>query len=259
MKINKQFYYVIGNHDATNNQIFLSDDHAFNSFKNWHENLIIVDKPIKRDNVMFLPYVPVGRFKEATDVLGLDGINVIFCHQEFRGCKLGAKISEHGDIWEENLPIVISGHIHERSMVGNNILYVGSPYQTSFGDNSKKSIELVEINGSSIDTKPIELNMPKRITLNLTVAEFATVELPESIDYIRINVSGTLQDIASLKKSKKFKQISEIAKVVPKITDNMVISRNTKGKSFGELLAESMSGLSDEVKQEYEDILRSVT
>jgi DNA repair exonuclease SbcCD nuclease subunit len=237
------------------NMSYLEEYHAFNAFKNWHENLIIVDKPIKRDNVMFLPYVPVGRFKEATDVLGLDGIDVIFCHQEFKGCKLGAIISEHGDVWPETNPIVISGHIHERSVLGKNILYVGSPYQTSFGDPSKKSIELITIT-DRVSTKPIYLNMPQKITINVAASKFALYEFDlDPANYYRVNIEGDSETIFAIKKSKKYKELCETAKVVTKPSDKITVQRSL-GRSFSQILADSIKDEDKEMQVLHEEVIR---
>ena len=69
----KPIYGLIGNHDRPNNNIFLTDEHAFNSFKIWPRIKIIDDvtiiSEIGRDGnthqFLMVPYVSVGRFNEA--------------------------------------------------------------------------------------------------------------------------------------------------------------------------------------------------
>jgi hypothetical protein len=63
---------LIGNHDRANNSVFLTTDHFFNAFKEW-QNVTIVDEGeiVKFDGYTFImvPYVPVGRFDEALDII----------------------------------------------------------------------------------------------------------------------------------------------------------------------------------------------
>lgn len=66
--------------------------------------------------------------------------HAIFAHQEFYGAKMGAIISEQGDKWPHEYPLIISGHIHDYGRPQNNIIYTGTPMQHAFGDQDTKSI-----------------------------------------------------------------------------------------------------------------------
>src|ERR1700677_1968587 len=95
-------YVLIGNHDLKNNQQFLSDEHPFVSLKYWHQNMTIVSTTlmvnIKGQNLVFVPYVPPGRFLEALNLCqGWESATAIFAHQEFFGCQMGAICSTDGD------------------------------------------------------------------------------------------------------------------------------------------------------------------
>lgn len=118
-------FILVGNHDYINNSQFLTDKHWLNVLKPW-PRMTVVDYVISREiddkMVVFCPYVPPGLFSKALATLDTKP-NLIFAHQEFRGCKLGGIFSEQGDAWSG--PLVISGHIHEKHSVGN-VFYPGS-------------------------------------------------------------------------------------------------------------------------------------
>lgn len=145
-------YVIVGNHDYINNKQFLTENHWMNGMKEWRD-VTVVDKPMVIDvckNYRFLacPYVYPGRFVEAlSSTLGPEwfvGVDCVFAHQEFRGCKMGCVISEIGDEWDQSLPLVISGHIHDRQKVGDNIVYPGSSLITSFANNSGSTSGIYE-------------------------------------------------------------------------------------------------------------------
>lgn len=143
-------YLIIGNHDLMNQNQFLTDNHFFYPLKVFEDpNITVVDtvKYVEIDDYefVFCPYVPPGKFVKALNTLLEDDYNwdlcdCIFAHQEFKGCKMGAIISEIGDEWDESYPPVISGHIHDRQDVGENIFYTGSSIQHAFGENPNKGI-----------------------------------------------------------------------------------------------------------------------
>ncbi len=61
---------IIGNHDRRNNSDFLSDRHPFTSMEPWYRTQV-VDRvrtwSMKGHLLIFVPYVPPGRFIEALD------------------------------------------------------------------------------------------------------------------------------------------------------------------------------------------------
>lgn len=148
----KPTYVLIGNHDFDNPSKFLPDNHPFLMWKLTQcPGVTIVDKPLRENGFVFVPYVPPGMFHQALEFIdpGLDFLQtteIIFAHQEFRGCRMGPVISEVGDSWPpasladaphppayDRVPLVISGHIHDRQELPG-ILYVGTPIQNGFSD-----------------------------------------------------------------------------------------------------------------------------
>ena len=207
---------LVGNHDARNNGIFLTDDHWMNGMKCW-ENITIVDnvynKTLKEQEFFFVPYVPNGRFVEALDTSPLpwresDGI---FAHQEFSGCKMGAITSIDGDKWPEEYPYIISGHIHSRQKPQSNIYYPGSSMQHAFGESEKNIIAFLTFEkGKKYIRKEIDLNLPRKkiVYLNIdNVDSYKPEDTSITGDEIKLTLSGNYEKFKVFKKSKKYKEL----------------------------------------------------
>jgi hypothetical protein len=140
---------LIGNHDRENNQVYLTDVHPFNGLKG-HPRIKVIDK-VWWDhdrNFIYVPYVSPGRLREAmmTDGWSVEGKQPRcgFCHQEFEGAKMGPVVSKDGDKWSSSLFPMFSGHVHDYQLLPG-VVYVGTPYQTKFGDNPDKALMMVYI------------------------------------------------------------------------------------------------------------------
>lgn len=259
--------YVLGNHDAENNQIFLQDHHFFKVFKELDKNenkLLIVDDvtpfKIAKASFLFVPYVPPGRFNEAiaTKDIPWSKISAVFCHQEFRGAKMGAVVSKSEDVWPEDKPMVISGHIHDRQQLQGNLLYVGTPYCTAFGDNTKKTVSIFDFKeGGVYDEETIDLEMPKKITINTNVENLKDIKIKENNEY-RICISDKTEELIKFKKSKKFKEIKKLGKVVFKPVDKVISKRNSDNKNYIELLSGSIKKESKHVQDLFEEVCKEI-
>ena len=150
-QLNKVFV-LMGNHDLINQNQYLTTNHFFNPLKKW-KNVEIIDYPklIKfKDEknvdrqIVLCPYVPTGRVIDALDELSKESIDwtisdIIFGHFEMKGSIYrGGVESEQGDDWDQNFPPLISGHIHNESIIGNNVFYVGSSRQILSSDHPDK-------------------------------------------------------------------------------------------------------------------------
>ncbi len=126
---------------------------------------------INNQNFIFVPYVSTGRFQEALNTLNssLDNVSCIFAHQEFKGAQMGAMTSVDGDIWSVNNPYIISGHIHDHQNLQENILYIGTPIQHSFGDNPNKTISYFNFKSPLIRTEErINLGLLRKSTVRIS-------------------------------------------------------------------------------------------
>ena len=169
-------YVLIGNHDRLNNNVFLTDDHPFSGLKNT-ENIIIVDKVYQENNFIFVPYVYPGRFQEALETIDFKpNKQFIFAHQEFKGVKMGAFVSEIGDGWPEDYPYVFSGHIHDFQQVQKNILYTGTPFQHGFSDSCDKFLVLIETNDYDYTMEKVYLDIIKKRVLQIDFNQLKSYE-----------------------------------------------------------------------------------
>jgi DNA repair exonuclease SbcCD nuclease subunit len=221
-------YILVGNHDYENNSQFLSDHHWMNALKEW-ENLKIVDRVIVEKDYILVPYVYPGRFKEALETSESeegDWINkkIIFAHQEFKGCKMGAITSTEGDQWDEKYPFVVSGHIHDNQWVGSNIYYPGTPLQHSFGDEEKRVVCLLTINEDEKDendvkdvkdekvkVKNLSVNVPTKQIVRMTLKDIKEKwkHFKKESDKIKFKIDTSVEEFKLFKETKEYKEMIE--------------------------------------------------
>jgi DNA repair exonuclease SbcCD nuclease subunit len=207
-------YVLVGNHDYINNSQFMSTNHWMNALKEW-KDVYIIDKTytLTHDNIriLMLPYVSAGRFEEALgdDWNWKDDVSAIFCHQEFKGCRMGAIVSEHGDEWNSNYPPIVSGHIHERQMIGDNVYYPGSCMQHAFGESANKSIAMCVIRSNSMHVTEHTFDMPSKHIVYVNMDELKNYNIKDidTKDRYRLTVQGPLEEFNQFKKSTKYKDL----------------------------------------------------
>lgn len=210
---------IIGNHDRMNNRDYMSDIHPFYGMSDIKNKLYIVSKPRllrfgSKNIVMFVPYVPPGRFKEAINtcieslrkngaISTIHDLSLICAHQEFYGVSYGPVTSKVGDVWPKDYPMVVSGHIHHRHWLQDNIYYTGSLYPITMSEGTDKGIITItyHVATKKMDTKCTRVVEEGKRTLHIkasddtAVMEMLTLER-ENTRYI---VSGTQDEIAAIK------------------------------------------------------------
>jgi len=216
-------YLLIGNHDYCNNQQFLTENHPFNSFKKIN-NIVICDKvicdTIDGCKFVFTPYVPPDRFEEALTTLEETGetwidANCIFAHQEFYGCRFNpTTCSTNGDIWPEEYPMVISGHIHDQQWLQKNIYYVGSSMQHSYGESGNKTIVMLEF--PKFKLIKIDLEMRKKRIIYVKIEDIKKINVDEKRTSTKLVITGTPEQIKTFRKTGEYKNLSR--------NDNIMIS-----------------------------------
>jgi hypothetical protein len=222
---------LVGNHDMINNQQFLTSNHWLTIFYN-HKNIYIIDKPVKRNinNFIFMlcPYVQNKRFIEALETVDQNWkeCNVIFAHQEFKGCKMGAIVSIEGDEWNKEYPQVISGHIHDHQII-DNIYYPGTPLQHSFGDSDKRIVCYID-EKQHITT--IDLDVPKKKIVKATLSTLP--EIKESST--KIKLSATQEEFKIFKQTEQYKEYME--KGVKIQLEKVKIEIHSEQKTFQTIL-----------------------
>lgn len=204
-------YVLVGNHDYINNSQFLSDNHWMNALKEW-DNVHIVDKGMSCTTnfgkFIFCPYVFPGRFCEALDLIDKDwkSARSIFCHQEFYGCKMGAITSVEGDKWDTEYPFVISGHVHDKQRLQENIYYTGSSIQHAYGESHDKTIALCHFT-QHIDVECIDLNLPRKKIIYMDFDKINEYTPTKGQDHLRITLTGSYEEFKLFRKSKKYKEL----------------------------------------------------
>lgn len=209
-------YILIGNHDMKNNRQYLQSEHPFTACKLW-PNTHVVDQVLTQEisgqRFTFAPYVPTGRFVEALDTVGRDvwlQSRCIFAHQEFKGVVMHNSESINGDEWQATWPLVVSGHIHQYSRLGSNIIYTGTAYQTNFGEHDRKTVSLFEFpelnhensDPSFLETR-IDLGLPGKKTAKISARDI--LELTVSTDDMwRIIIEGTAAELQAIKVHPKY-------------------------------------------------------
>lgn len=223
-----KLYLLIGNHDRPNNTVFLTDEHPFNPLKYWNNTTVIdgaIQENINGFNFVFCCYVAPGRFMEALDIKNIDltKADAVFAHQEFRGVKMGYIESTLGDVWPERNPLVITGHIHDYSQHTENIIYVGTPAQTAFGESPDKKLGLFTFtkdvnNNTELKMRRINLLLPEKVTIKCTASELENIKIEKNKEY-KIIVEGDDNDFKLIAKYQKlgyrieFYNVSRMAKI----------------------------------------------
>lgn len=210
-------YILVGNHDYINNQQFLTDQHWMNALKDW-EQVTIVDRVHSiRDpafRALAVPYVPPQQFQAALETADLPwrDVDYIFAHQEIRGCKMGAIVSTHGDVWEADAPLLISGHIHDPQQPQPNVVYVGACLPNAFGD-AHYAPRMICVHGPATAWTEETLQLPKKKTIYSTPSTLPEVVLDDQTDMVRVVVRCEYEEFKVLCKSQAYAALANNPKI----------------------------------------------
>ena len=228
-----ELFVLVGNHDRPHNKVYMTDEHPFNAFKLWPKTHIIDRcESFERNGVKIgcVPYVPNGMFLQALDDCQIDIMSqdIIFGHSEFSGCKINKVSGTKCDKWPDNYPFVISGHIHDYEQVQHNLLYVGTPYQTTFSERPDKGIHMIAFDDDkNISIEKIILNIPPKIFLTINYSELYSVVIPEG--EVKVKIIGPSLEVKKLLQSPDLVEKFKDVKVV--FTDTATIKEIPQTKS----------------------------
>lgn len=206
-------YVLVGNHDYINNQQFLTENHWMNGMKEW-DRVHIIDYPMHLEGVSgqafaFVPYVPPGRFVEALDKLdGWKDSVCVFAHQEIKNCKMGFIRSIDGDVWEAGWPMLVSGHIHERQNVGDNVLYPRSVLNHAFGADNQ-GISKLTFTGGIMSEERIDIGLVKKSIIYEDVTKVEDIPKEKLVIQNKLCLSGEPKDIKAYKKTKEYTDLKK--------------------------------------------------
>lgn len=235
---------LIGNHDRKNNKDFLTDLHAFNAFKRWH-NVTIVDTchviEWKNKKICLAPFVPDGRFMEALDVcnININEIDLFFAHQEFAGCSFSKFSKNKCDEWKPTYPLLISGHIHEQEIIADNLIYVGTPFQQTFAESPDKGIFILD---EFLQLEMIEINVPRKVHKIISYQDIDST-FPSANEKLKLTIQGPVKIVKDILSrdvyAKRFKGVKILYKDTTK--ERKVKVSFTSHMSFKERLNEELS------------------
>jgi hypothetical protein len=232
-------YVLVGNHDAINNSIFLTDQHWMNALKSW-DNVKIVDTVVTTPDFMLCPYVPPGRLIEALETVENKeewrSKRLIIAHQEIRGCKMGAIVSTEGDEWKDEYPYLISGHIHDNQHVGEKVYYPGTPLQHAFGDSDTRVVCQIdwEDDKEEITFTDLPLNVPQKQIAKATIQTIKSICVKHSNhNKLKIKLDATPVEFSAFKQTKEYKELIEkgIKIQLQKEKYNMVETENHRDET----------------------------
>jgi hypothetical protein len=132
------------------------------------------------------------------------------------------------------------------------------PFDHEFSSEGNIPRYLLLLDGTN--EKWIPVDMPRRRSIYVTGPEFLNLSVDDTKDHLRIFVSITSEALHALKKTKKYNELSKIAKVIPQITDSVSVRAATDigKKTYYQLLSESLLSESETVKKLFEDLYATI-
>lgn len=229
----KHLYIIVGNHEIKNNNEFLTKKHPYNSFKDWEKTTVVddvIEDTYKGQKFIFSPFVPDGRFFEALGTKNIfppfSSYTAVFGHSDFSGSSISKLSNAKLDTWPEDAPVAIMGHLHDYEEVGKNIIFVGTPIQHANHDKGEKTVSLFSFfSRDNFRQERIDLHIPKRLLVKLTVDELENFVIPENCSFITIKVEGLSKDIINVMKLKKVKDLEMMkdkVKIIKILTDSKI-------------------------------------
>lgn len=208
---------IPGNHDKTNQD---SPKSFLNIYRN--ENFVLIKEQeviIDYDNnlaIGFLPYFTnsyIERLKELNKnrkELKKQGFKtILITHKGFNGVR-----NNDGSVVEDGVPtelvkfwdLVVVGHYHDASLISKNIHYVGSAYQSNYGENIDDKGFCILYSDATFEKVPSEFPFYKKLELELTddmenEIEFLKSEIDLTKNNIRIVFKGEREDLHKINQS----------------------------------------------------------
>ena len=138
-------------------------------------------------------------------------------------CEVKPHIKAERDMmFLQEYPLCILGDIHSRYAPADNALYTSSPYAISFSSKDPKG-SYIEINMEDMIPHYVDTNLAQKVKLVGVVEDFRDFT-PDNKDIYNIVVSGTLEDLRTLKAHKnvlytKIIDRIEVEEEIPETTD----------------------------------------
>jgi DNA repair exonuclease SbcCD nuclease subunit len=277
----KPTFVLIGNHDREHDKKFRSRVHPFMGLEDWKipkkdkdgnvmrdkdgnvimiSRLTIVFEPTVRRlhgaAILFMPFVVPGSFVPTVDkylnlahkkgviseIKSIKDFDLIFAHQEFKGAPYGPLTSQRGDEWPLKNPMVVSGHIHTRVFLQENIYYTGSLYPTNISESYDKGIITASY---QIEDRKFHISEIVRVVMehkrlyrvdatNMdSILEMVNLNRPD----VRYVVKGTAEQISVVKARAKDCNVKIVYDVV-------IQSRTSSCLGYDQILSKKVTSMS---------------
>lgn len=223
---------LVGNHDFAHNQVFLTPDHWLVVYKHGRiPRCTVVDTAVQipgLTGVLFMPYTPDGRLIEALNSRvpsWKTDVKLLLCHQTFTNLENIGHFLTEADTWEPDMPLAITGHIHQWHWAADNLLCAGSCIPVAHGEKNDKRVWIVDFEVGKGPGVPIAIpvNFLMRNTIEVTgVDALNSTQLPPADQHTRLIVNGTSDEIAAWTKSAQAAQwrAQKNVKVVMRVVNN---------------------------------------
>jgi len=147
------YYIISGNHDnyyKTSNDV--TSLPLFFNEKNQH---LIESQPLKVDNLCFIPWISPANSQQIKDFVSKNNSpeNYLLAHLEMSGFRNGMITTKTDNLYKaeyNKYAKVFSGHYHEKQERGN-LMYVGNPFQKTFGELERKWIHVLDTETGEIE------------------------------------------------------------------------------------------------------------
>lgn len=201
-------FFLIGNHDLyyRNNRRIHSVD-----FLKEFSNIVIIEEPtfINEDKVLLCPFLFKEEYPEITPLV--NKAEYVFGHWEFKNFYLtGAsnQLCEHGFFHKlfSSPKMIFSGHYHKRQ-ISENVIYIGNPFCTNWGDinDSNKGLCWVELQTEDVNFIDwsegpiyIKCNLSTLINGEIQIRKNARIKCEQDIDLTYSEVQLMKQEIIDM-------------------------------------------------------------
>jgi DNA repair exonuclease SbcCD nuclease subunit len=163
---------------------------------------------------------------------------------------MGAIIAEDVEEWSVEYPLCISGHIHDKQWVKDNLYYPGSSRQIAYGEGDDKTISLVVIN-EEIDIKEINLELPTKRIIYMDVED-----IEKKIDKLNIKSNEEIKLVVSGDEIyfKEYKKTDKLKKMLESKGIKKIIFKK-KDLKIDNQLDEKSSLNNEDIKKDKNDFL----
>jgi DNA repair exonuclease SbcCD nuclease subunit len=246
---------IVGNHDQEDKDGLIHPMRVFEQFKGWS----VIGSPTVIDGMAYFPYMNKSNIQSEIKKAIKAGAKDAVVHWGIQGAMMN---EGHADsegipsVWLKDFNRVFSGHYHYRNAF-QNIQYIGSPMQQSFGeinqkkgvmvyDNEKNKVSFQEIKGTSCHYE-IEISQEE----GSSKEAFRGGEEKEvsKKDFLRIKIKGDSEFCLSLNKHEYRERFG---------VENIKVERDVKDKHVSRLKITSSDILSTEsIMQKYVDFVET--